>query len=125
MSVESVAKSLVSLCREGKFFEAMEAHYADGIVSVEAAGNEQMPAVMEGIEAVRGKSQWWSDNHEVHSLEILGPYFNQDQFSLHMKLDVTFKPSGARSTMNEVCLYDVQNDKIVKEHFFYDLSGAQ
>ncbi len=123
MSIEQVAKGLVSLCREGQFNEAIEKYYSEGIVSVEAVGNEQMPAVMEGIQAVKAKSQWWADNHEVHSLEILGPYYNENSFSIHLNSEVTFKPTGAKSTLNEVCVYEVKDDKIVKENFFYDVTA--
>lgn len=122
MAIEDVAKSLVQMCNEGKFLEALDAHYHEDIVSVEAAGDEQMPRILEGIKAVRGKSEWWAANHEVHNMEIKGPYYNGDQFSIHMAIDVTSKPTGQRMDMNEVCLYEVKDDKIVKEHFFYDTS---
>lgn len=122
MAIEDVANSLVQLCKEGKFKEAMEAHYSENIVSIEAMGNEQMPQVLEGIEAVRQKGEWWESNNEVHGLEILGPYYNQNQFSVHMMLDVTPKESGQRVQMNEVCLYDVENDKIVRETFYYNMA---
>lgn len=123
MAIKDVARSLVDLCRQGKFMEAIEKHYSQDIVSVEAMGNEQMPRVMEGLDAVRGKSEWWIDNHEVHSNEIHGPYYNGDQFSMFMVTDVTSKPMNQRYTMKEVCLYDVKDDKIVKEHFYYDMSN--
>ncbi|MCB1044605.1 MAG: nuclear transport factor 2 family protein [Acidobacteria bacterium] len=122
MALKDVANSLVDLCKQGKFEEAMNTHYADHIVSVEATGNEAMPAVMEGIEAVRGKTQWWVENHEVHSTDISGPFFNSNQpnqFCMYLKSDVTFKPTGERSTLSEVCLYDVEQGKVVREHFYY------
>jgi len=123
MAIEDVAKSLTALCREGKYIEAIEKHYHPDIVSVEAMGDEQMPRVMEGVEAIKGKSQWWIDNHEVHASEIQGPYYNGDQFCVHATSEVTFKPTGKKMTMNEVCLYDVKDDKIVKEHFYYDVTA--
>jgi hypothetical protein len=30
--------------------------------SVESMGKETMPREMKGIDAIRGKNQWWADN---------------------------------------------------------------
>lgn len=125
MTVRDVANQLVALCRAGKFEEAMNTFYADDIISIEAVGDEQMPAEMRGIEAVRGKAAWWVGNHEVHRAEILGPYYNApnpNQFCIHMSFDVTFKPTGEKKSMNEVGLYEVENGKVVKETFYYDMA---
>ena len=37
-----------------------------------------------------------------------------------MTLDATFKSRG-RMQMEEICLYQVKNGKIVREQFFYDV----
>ena len=34
--------------------------------------------------------------------------------------DVTNKPSGRRMQMDETALFTVENDKIVREEFFYN-----
>lgn len=54
----AVGKRLVELCREGKFMEAINELYSPHIVSVEAASGPNMPARMEGIEAIKGKAAW-------------------------------------------------------------------
>ena len=120
MAVKNVADSLVSFCREGKFLEAVDALYSDGIVSIEPVGSEEMPAEIQGKAKVRGKSEWWLANHEVHRIEVTGPYVGEDQFAIHLFTDVTFKPANQRMTMTEMCLYTVEGDQIVKEQFFYN-----
>ena len=40
----------------------VDALYADDVVSIEGQGTEEMPARMEGIDAIRGKNQWWYAN---------------------------------------------------------------
>ncbi len=42
-----------------------------------------MPAEMQGINAIRGKNQWWLDNNEVHSAEVNGPFVGDRQFAVH------------------------------------------
>ncbi len=121
MSALEIGQKLVSLCKEGKFEEALQELYGDNIVSIEGQDMEGMPARMEGIEAIRGKNAWWSENHEIHSVDVTGPYcgHRQDQFAAEFTMDVTNKPSGERTQMREVALYTIDGDKIVQEEFLY------
>ena len=66
------------------------------------------------------KNQWWVDNHEVHGLEVDGPFVGDSQFAVRFKMDVTAKASGQRMQMTEVGVYTVKNDKIVREEFYYN-----
>lgn len=119
MDTKEVAGKLVGLCKEGKNLDAINTLYSDDIVSVEARGDETMPAEMRGIDAIRGKNQWWFDNHEVHSASTEGPMVNGDRFTVIFDFDVTMKQSGQRMQMKEVALYTVDGGKIVREEFFY------
>lgn len=122
MSIQELGSQLVALCNDGKDDEAMQRFYADSIVSIEGSDSPEMPARIEGIEAVKGKAQWWYANHEVHSLQAHGPYFGhaQDQFAVRFTMDVT-PTNGERMQMDEVALYRVADDKIVEEQFLYSM----
>ena len=63
MDTKQVGKKLVDLCRTGKNVEAINTLYSPDIVSVEARGDAQMPALMRGIDAIRKKNQWWYETH--------------------------------------------------------------
>ena len=81
-----------------------------------------MPAHMKGLEAIRGKNEWWFANNEVHSGEVKGPFPHGDRFAVIFNFDVTSKAgpmAGQRFQMEEVGLYTVAGGKIVKEEFFY------
>jgi len=118
MNTREVAEAFTALLREGK--DAGEAFWHEDVSSIEALGGEEgMPRAIHGIEAVRGKSAWWYANHEVHAFEVEGPYVNDDQFALHMRIDMTVKASGQRMRMAETGLYTVQDGKVVEERFFY------
>lgn len=124
MSAMEIGKKLVELSNAHKGVEAVETLYSDKIVSIEGQSTEQMPARMEGIEAIKGKNSWWYDNHEIHESKATGPFcgFREDQFAVKFDLDVTFKPSGERSQMSEVALYTVADGKVVQEEFLYLMS---
>ena len=119
-STAAVAEELVSFCRAGKNLDAINSFYAPDIVSIESMGNETMPREMRGIDAVRGKNQWWTENNEVHSATVEGPFIGpDDKFAVYYSYDITAKQNGKRNTMEEMALYTVKDGKIAREQFFY------
>ena len=118
----AVAEELVAFCRAGRNMDAINTLYSPEIVSVESMGNEQMPREMKGIDAIRQKNKWWSDNNEVHSANVDGPFVGEDKFAVYYNYDVTFKPTGKRTPMEEMALYTVKDGKVVREQFFYRTS---
>ncbi len=123
MSAMEIGKQLVELCNAGKDDEVVDRYYDEKIVSIEGQGSDEMPARMEGIEAIRGKHAWWYDNHEIHSTRAAGPFcgHRDDQFAVLFEMDITNKPSGQRMQMSEVALYTVAGGKIVQEEFLYQV----
>ena len=119
MSVRTVAKQFVELCRQGKNFDVMRTMYAKDIVSVEGDGKETA-----GQQPVIKKSEDWVSDKTFHGETVAGPFFNganPDEFVVYFTLDVTPKATGKRITLDEVGVYTVNsNDKITREQFFYD-----
>lgn len=127
MTTQEVANQLVALCRAGRNIEAVETLLSPDVVSVEATGDETMPAVMNGRDAVRGKNEWWVNNHKVHSARVKGPYPNGDRFAVIFDFEVTpavGPMAGKRMRMEEVAIYTVADGKVAREEFYYDMSGA-
>lgn len=120
-TIQDVANELVTLCRTGRNMDAVETLYSPNIVSIEPFGDENMPARMTGIDAIRGKNQWWFENNEVHSAQLNGPFVGEGQFAVHGVYDVTAKQTGRRAVFSEMALYTVKNGKIVQEEFFYHI----
>lgn len=119
-----VAQTLVDHCKKGKFMDAINATYSPKIVSVEPQGGPNMPARQEGIAAIKGKTEWWEKNHEMHGCKVEGPWPHGDRFIVRFILDVTPKTgptSGKRMTLDETALYTVKDGKIVQEEFFYHM----
>jgi SnoaL-like domain len=117
MSVKDIADDFTALCKNGNLDEAGRKYWAENVRSIEAM--EGPMQVAEGIPALMGKGEWWYGAHDVHSIEVHGPFMNGDQFAVRFVMDVTFKETGVRNTMDEVALYTVVNEKIVEERFFY------
>jgi ketosteroid isomerase-like protein len=122
MSALEIGQKMVELCKEGKNLEALNTLFAEDAESIEARGDEQMPAEMKGLDALRQKNQWFFDNHEVHRSNVKGPFPNGDRFTVVFSFDVTPKAgpmAGKRMQMEEVGLYTVEGGKITREEFFY------
>lgn len=119
MTTKEVAAELVKLCSQGKFDQATDALYSPDIVSMEAGAPPGGSRESKGIAAVKAKGEWWTANHEVHSVSVEGPLVAGSHFAVTFKLDVTFKPQSRRFTMDEVAVYKVVDGKIVYEEFFY------
>ncbi len=123
MSAKEIGQQLVAFCKEGKNLDSINTLYSENIESIEAAEPQQGgQRVTKGIEGVRGKNQWWSENHEIHSAAVHGPYpHGEDRFAVRFEYDITNKPCGMRMQMDEVGIFTVESGKIVKEEFFYDM----
>ena len=117
MTVKDIADDIAAMLRAGRTDEAGEKCWAADVVSIEATPGDM--AEIRGVEGVRAKGEWWTSAHEVHAMEVEGPYLNGDQFAVRMKMDLTVKESGERITMDEIGLYTVKDGKIAEERFFY------
>ncbi len=117
MTTQQVADRLVELCRAGQIFQAQEELYADNIVCKEPEGAPTPSA--SGKQAVMEKGKHFASMIE----ERHGGSFSEAQvsgryFSVAMVLDATFKGMGRR-VLEEICVYEVKDGKIVFEQFFY------
>jgi hypothetical protein len=116
-TTEEVATKLADYCRKGEWMKALDDLYAKDIVSVEAREMENMPAEMRGIDQVRGKTEWWEKNMEVHSAKVTGPFVARDTFVVGFDIDVTEKASKKRMQLSEVGIYTAKDGKVVREEF--------
>jgi|TARA_A100001037_G_scaffold293549_1_gene310287 hypothetical protein len=122
-TLKDIAEQLVKNCREGTSTEARDDYYAADAVSVEAmemTGTDSRDAV--GLDAIKGKHDWWNNMMELHSANVDGPYLHgDDRFGVIFEFDATDKSSGERSQMKELGVYTVKDSKIVREEFFYTM----
>lgn len=118
MTTQEVANRLVTLCREGKNEQAVQELYATNIVSVEPEGVPNR--IVQGLEAIADKGVKFANMLEkVNSIVISDPIVAENFFSCSMLMNVQMKGVPVATDMDEVCVYTVNNGKIVKEQFFY------
>lgn len=117
MSTQEVANRLVELCRAGDYETCYKELYAEDAWSIEPESAPTPP--VQGMAAFKEKGKKWNEMmEEFHGSSIGDPICGDKFFSCTMSTDITFKGQG-RVKMNEICVYEVENGKIVKEQFFY------
>ncbi len=73
-----------------------------------------------GMEAIKQKTKIWDESVlKIHKAFVSEPIVTGNYFAVTMENDITFKNKG-RMQIKEICVYEVSNEKIVKEHFFYE-----
>ncbi len=122
-SVKEIGDRLVELCRAGDDATTLNELYDANAVSVEAMA---MPGVdsreAKGLDAIRGKHEWWNNTMEVHSAKVDGPYpHGDDRFGVIFEIDCTDRNTGERTQMKEIAVYHVADGKITREEFFYGM----
>jgi limonene-1,2-epoxide hydrolase len=117
MKTEEIAKRLVTLCKEAKWEAAQKELYAADAVSIEPQATPMFAKETRGLPAIIEKGKKFDAVIEkLHSIVVSDPVVAATAFACTMRLDVTMKGQG-RVTLNELCVYDVKDGKIVAEQF--------
>jgi hypothetical protein len=111
-----IARSVAELARAGKLDEVEERWLAPNIVSVEGLGAS---LAWSGKQSVQAKYRAWEADHEIHSMDVEGPWVGATGFALRYKLDASQKSTGQRMQMEEIAVYTVKDGKIVREEFHF------
>ena len=118
MTTQDIANRLYELCKQGQSETAHNELYADNATSTERNMQHEVETV-NGLEAIREKSKkFLSMVEEMHSSYTNEPRVFGNFIFMEMGLDVTMKGMG-RMDMKEMCSYEVKNDKIISEQFYY------
>ncbi len=120
MDLKEIAEELVAGCRENRAKANLEKLYAADAVSAEAADTQGMGREAHGLDAIRGKHDWWESSAEVTGGSISDPFLHgDDRFAVVFEVQGKMKESGESFEMHEVAIYHVADGKIVREEFFY------
>ena len=118
MTTKEVANRLSELFKENKWNEVQDELFSENAVSIEPAHSPGLQTV-EGLANIKKKGKDFQDMvEEVHGGWVSEPQVAGNYISVAMGMDVTMKGQG-RMKMDEICLYEVKDGKIVSEQFFY------
>lgn len=120
MTTQEVANRFNELAQSGQWDKIQAELYADNAVSIEPAHAAAMGmGNAEGMDAIKKKGEAFSQMvEEMHGGYSSAPLVAGNFFSVAMGMDCTMKGAG-RMKMDEICVYEVKDGKIVKEQFFF------
>ena len=118
MTTKEIANRMSELFKENKWTEIQDELFSQDAKSIEPAHAQGMQTV-EGLDAIKKKGEMFNAMvEEMHSGWVGEPIVGGNYIAVSMGMDVTMKGSG-RMNMDEICLYEVKDGKIVREEFFY------
>ncbi|MEM8691091.1 MAG: nuclear transport factor 2 family protein [Pseudomonadota bacterium] len=120
MTLKDIANELVAGCREHRETANLDKLYVPDAASVEAVDQSGQGREVTGLDAIRGKHEWWENTMEVSKMEVSDPMLHgDDKFAVIFEVAGKDKTNDQTFEMKEVALYHVADGKITREEFFY------
>ncbi len=117
MTTKDIAERLVALCRQGQFEAAYRELFAPEAINIEPYATAAFAKETRGLDAILEKGrQFTALIEQVHSVSVSDAVVAGDWFACAMQLELTLKGHG-RMSLNELCIYEVRDGKIVSEQF--------
>ena len=121
MTTQEIANRYYELARESKWTEIQDELHDDNVLCQEPehTASRGIAVMTRGKEALKAKSATNRERIEtIHEQFCSEPLVAGNFFTLVLKRDVTFKGMGRRQ-LEEVGVFEVKEDKIVLEQFFF------
>ena len=118
MNTQDVAKKYYLLAKENKYELIQDELYSSDCESKEPEHSTLLKSV-KGIDAIKLKGYEFSKLiKEIHSSYSGSPMIAGQYFSIEMGMDITLM-NGNRLELDEICVFQVRDGKIISEQFFY------
>lgn len=118
MTTQEVANRMNELFKESKWDRVQDELYAEDCESIEPPNSPGLKSA-KGMAAIKQKGKDFNDLiEEMHNGWCSEPLVGGNHISFAMGMDVTMKGMG-RISMEEICVYEVKDGKVVKEQFFF------
>jgi hypothetical protein len=113
-TIVEIARRLSSLCTELKFVDAYTELFSEHAESIDPIYKNE-PLI--GLANLVEREKKFMASSEIHDLKMSDPIFAGSYFSVIISMDFTANGQERRK-MEELCVYKVENGKIVSQQFF-------
>jgi hypothetical protein len=118
MKTEQIAKRLAELCNKGEIETAQKELFSNDAISIEPQGTTEFPRETKGLKAIIEKGHKFEEmTDKVYGITTSEPLVTGNSFAMKFSMDMAMK-GKKREKMEELCVYNVKDDKIVSEQFF-------
>jgi hypothetical protein len=113
-TIQEIANRLCSLCTEQKFVQAYAELFSEHAESTDPIYNN---VPLKGLPNLVEREKQFLSSTEIHEIKMSQPIFAGSYFSVIISM--SFTPKGQEmKMMEELCVYKIQNGKIVSQQFF-------
>jgi hypothetical protein len=113
MTTRMVADRLIELCKAGEFVQAQQELYHADIVRIEPDGTKTSGAA----KMLEQEQRFLASLEKIHGISYSEPLVAGKYFTVVLKMEIDMKQRG-KITLEEVCVYEVVDGKVVFEQFF-------
>ncbi|PSL33689.1 SnoaL-like domain-containing protein [Dyadobacter jiangsuensis] len=118
MTVDQVATHLADYCRKEQFTQALKELYAENAVSIEPVEFPGFDKETKRLAAMMEKDRKFSAMVESrHGTTVSDPLIAGNSFCFVLTMDMKMKGRD-REKLTELCVYVVEDGKIISEQFF-------
>ena len=118
MTTPQIATRLAELCRQGQFETAQKELYADDVISIEPHATSDFAKEAKGLPAIFEKGRKFeSMTEKLYGCTASEPLVTGNSIAFTLGMDIAMK-GAPRSKMEELCVYQVKDGKVVSEQFF-------
>lgn len=118
MTTQQIADRLAALCGQNEFEAAQKELYGEDVVSIEPKATADYAKETKGRDNVLAKIKKFNDSvEESFGNKVSTPLVAGNSIAFILSMDVKMKGQD-RMTMNEICVYEVKDGKVISEQFF-------
>jgi hypothetical protein len=118
MSTKEIAVRLAELCRKAKWETAQKELFAEDAVSIEPHAGPLFEKETKGLNAIIEKGKKFDELvQELHRVEVTEPITTNHTIAFKLVMEITMK-ERPRETLEEICVYEVKDGKIISEQFY-------
>ncbi|WP_160710893.1 SnoaL-like domain-containing protein [Chitinophaga solisilvae] len=119
MTVQEIAIKLAEYCRTEKYEQAQQELYAADVISIEPDTLSGFEKETHGLQNILEKGRKFQGMVETsYGSTVSAPLVAGNSFAFTLTMDLKMK-GRERSQMSELCVYVVQDGKVVSEQFFW------
>jgi len=118
METKEIAERLVAYCKKADWISAHNELYAQNAKSIEPYATPAFEKETVGLKAINEKIKKFDDMVEkLYGIETSSPLIAGNSIAFTLAMDIKMK-GQERMSSPELCVYQVENGKIVSEEFF-------
>lgn len=115
-TITAIAERLVELINEKEFVKAYQELYSENAWSIDPMYPELSP--IKGLSTLIERENAFLNKVKINAVEASAPLCTDNYFSITLSMDFVTRNNNRK--VKELCVYGVQDGKIVSQQFFID-----